>query len=46
MDLNKYKLDVAKINKVAEKCTKSELNNYLCGTELTADYFTPVEDLD
>ena len=29
----------------AEECTKSELNNYLCGTELTADNFTPVEGI-
>lgn len=28
----------------AEECTKSELNNYLCDTELTADNFTPVEE--
>lgn len=30
----------------AEKCTKSELNNYLCDTELTADNFTPVEEIE
>ena len=30
----------------AEECTKSELNNYLRGTELTADNFTPVEEID
>lgn len=28
----------------AEQCTKSELNNYLRGTELTADNFIPVEE--
>jgi hypothetical protein len=33
------------ISGAAEKCTKSELNNYLCGTELTADNFTPVEEI-
>lgn len=27
----------------AERCTKTELNNYLSETELTADNFTPVE---
>lgn len=32
------------ISGAAEKCTKSELNNYLCGTGLTADNFTPVEE--
>ena len=32
------------ISGTAEKCTKSELNNYLCGTELTADNFTPLEE--
>lgn len=30
----------------AEKCTKSELNNYLCDTELTADNFRPVEEIE
>jgi len=30
----------------AEKCTKSELNNYLCDTELTADNFTSVEEIE
>ncbi|GEO48390.1 hypothetical protein [Companilactobacillus kimchii] len=30
----------------AERCTKSELNNYLRDTELTADNFTPVEEID
>lgn len=30
----------------AEKCTKSELNNYLCYTELTADNFTLVEEIE
>lgn len=30
----------------AEECTKSELNNYLCDTELTADNFTSVEEID
>lgn len=29
----------------AKKCTKSELNNYLCDTELTADNFRPVEEI-
>jgi len=30
----------------AKKCTKLELNNYLCDTELTADNFTPVEEIE
>ncbi|GAB5055912.1 hypothetical protein COSHB9_02990 [Companilactobacillus alimentarius] len=30
----------------AEKCTKSELNDYLHDTELTADNFTPVEEIE
>jgi len=30
----------------AGKCTKSELNNYLCDTELTSDNFTPVEEIE
>ena len=29
-----------------EKCTKSELNEYLRDTELTADIFTPVEEIE
>ena len=30
----------------AEKCTKTELSNYLRDTELTADNFTPVEEIE
>ena len=30
----------------AEQCTKSELNNYLLDTELTADNFAPVEEVE
>ena len=30
----------------AEECIKSELNKYLSDTELTADNFTPVEEIE
>ena len=30
----------------AKKCTKSKLNNYLCDTELTADNFANIEDIE
>lgn len=33
-------------NGVAKKCTKLELNEYLRDTELTADNFTTVEEID
>jgi len=33
-------------NGFAEKCTKSELNNYLRYTELTADNFTLMEEIE
>lgn len=31
---------------IAKKCTKSELNNYLCDTKLTADNFKSVEEIE
>lgn len=38
-------VDISDGNNV-EKYTKSELNNYLHDTELTADNFTPVEEIE
>jgi len=39
-------IDIEQNGVPAKKCTKSELNKYLCDTDLTADNFTPVAKIE